>query len=294
MDRSSTRTKYDDDQISLDTCIDVSDPECSCCGQDQTERKRSLSSVILPVQDRFKIFSWIRHFTKSFTSFLIDKKSHLSILQNENEVLNGEEKPLNRLSNFQPQKTLGLSDDGLARDKMKSMPHKKRIHRIAKDVLEHSTFDILSFPFQPRISKGQLRNAEIEKLLERYRKEESMEVRVFLTGYPESISTLLTSMKIASGIKLSSVELEKLKQNIYRHIVRSMQRLLTNMEVSKITLENQGNEIHASTILDQPVMMDVNIRLEEIAIALNALWNDSGVIQSLQDLREKLIFDHEE
>lgn len=294
MDKYSTRTKYDDDQISLDTCIDLSDPECSCCGQDQTARKRSLSSVTLPVEDRFKIFSWIRNFTKSFNPFLLDKKSHLSILQDGNKVLNGEEKPLNRPSNFQPQTTLGLSDDDLARDKMKSIPHIKGIDRIAKDVSEHYTFDILSFPFQLRNSKGQLRNAEIEKLLEKYRKEESMEVRVFLTGYPESISTLLTSMKIASGIKLSSDELEKLKQNIYRHIVRSMQRILTNMEVPKIKFENQGNEIHASTVLDQPVTMNVNIRLEEIAIALNALWNDSGLIQSFQDLSKKLIFDHEE
>ncbi|KAJ8037941.1 Guanine nucleotide-binding protein G(o) subunit alpha [Holothuria leucospilota] len=126
--------------------------------------------------------------------------------------------------------------------------------------------------------KAKLRSEQIDVELEESSKEDKS-VKILLLGAGESgKSTLVKQMKIIHSDGFTIADLLSFKPAVLDNLVSSMRYVLSGMGQLRIPLANYRNKVHAQTILQCYRCFDENIVMRPaIAVALRALWKDSGV-----------------
>lgn len=122
------------------------------------------------------------------------------------------------------------------------------------------------------------RSREIDKQLS-IENQGSHENILILGASQTGKSALLNSMKIFYNhdYVFDYDFRQGLKGVIFIRTVRGMRAILEGMEYSKGFLEHQKNEQHVQTILLHPAMMKWEPFSLDLALAIRALWSDSGV-----------------
>ncbi|KAL9117504.1 MAG: hypothetical protein Q9187_005958 [Circinaria calcarea] len=102
--------------------------------------------------------------------------------------------------------------------------------------------------------------------------------RVLLLGASESgKTTILKSLQLLLRGGYTLAELGVFKKIIFSYMIQSMRVLLEEMEGLEMPLDDQKNVDHVSTILMQPVAMEVESLAPGVMDAMTALWKDSNV-----------------
>ena len=93
-------------------------------------------------------------------------------------------------------------------------------------------------------------------------------------------------MKLIHDGGYSPEEKESFKEIIFSNTVQSMRVILEAMETMGIRFRDENNHKHSSTILNLPNQIEGDHLPPEVAIAIKALWNDSGIQDVFSRSRE--------
>lgn len=122
------------------------------------------------------------------------------------------------------------------------------------------------------------KNDEIDLALKKDKQNARNQVRLLLLGAGESgKSTILKQMKLIHDNGYTKEELMAFREVIFSNTIQSMQVVLEAMNNLGIPFEHAENEAHKAVVLDQPNQIDASVFPQEVAVAMKALWNDSGV-----------------
>ncbi|XP_022102416.1 guanine nucleotide-binding protein G(o) subunit alpha-like [Acanthaster planci] len=127
--------------------------------------------------------------------------------------------------------------------------------------------------------RARLHSEAIDRQLIQMSKEEEHIVKILLLGAGESgKSTLVKQMKIIHSDGFTNHELMSFKPAVLDNLLSSMKYVLNGMGLLRIPLANPRNKIYAQTILQCHRCFDEQVKMRtSIAIALRALWNDTGI-----------------
>ncbi|XP_021931978.1 guanine nucleotide-binding protein G(o) subunit alpha-like [Zootermopsis nevadensis] len=128
-------------------------------------------------------------------------------------------------------------------------------------------------------SKARRRSEEIDKQLGELAKQEHNVIKILLLGAGESgKSTLVKQMKIIHSDGFTKEELRSFRPTVMDNLLSSMKYVLTGMGLLRINLQSAKNKAHAQTVLISSSCFDKSFNiLPNVAIALQALWQDRGV-----------------
>jgi guanine nucleotide-binding protein subunit alpha len=128
-------------------------------------------------------------------------------------------------------------------------------------------------------SKARRRSDEIDKQLGELAKQERNVIKILLLGAGESgKSTLVKQMKIIHSDGFTKEELRSFRPTVMDNLLSSMKYVLTGMGLLRINLQSAKNKAHAQTVLISSSCFDKSFNiLPNVAIALQALWQDRGV-----------------
>eukprot|EP00040_Diaphanoeca_grandis_P005861 m.34810 g.34810 ORF g.34810 m.34810 type:complete len:354 (-) comp17041_c0_seq1:23-1084(-) len=105
-------------------------------------------------------------------------------------------------------------------------------------------------------------------------------IKLLLLGAGESgKSTLVKQMKIIHGDGYSVQELTSYKTTVIDNLAHSMRIVLEAMGTLKLNLGDQQNRVHVKKVL-QHCQTGASTLPKEVAIAIKALWQDTGVQES--------------
>ena len=112
-------------------------------------------------------------------------------------------------------------------------------------------------------------------------------VNLLLLGPSQSgKSTLLGTLKSLHRGGYDDDERESYREIIFTTIIQSMRNTLEKIQLLEIELDDEENDNHVQTMLLQPAMTKDKELLEEAAVAIAALWNDSAVKSCYQSSKE--------
>lgn len=128
-------------------------------------------------------------------------------------------------------------------------------------------------------SKARRHSEEIDRQLGELAKQERNVIKILLLGAGESgKSTLVKQMKIIHNDGFTKDELRSFRPTVMDNLLSSMKYVLSGMGLLRINLQSFRNKSHAQTILISSSCFDKSFNvLPEVAIALQALWQDRGV-----------------
>jgi guanine nucleotide-binding protein G(i) subunit alpha len=93
-------------------------------------------------------------------------------------------------------------------------------------------------------------------------------------------------MKLIHDGGYSPEEKESFKEIIFSNTVQSMRVILEAMETMGIRFRDENNQKHSATVLNLPNQIEGDHLPQEVAIAIKALWNDTGVQEVFNRSRE--------
>ncbi|XP_065826477.1 guanine nucleotide-binding protein G(o) subunit alpha-like [Oscarella lobularis] len=131
----------------------------------------------------------------------------------------------------------------------------------------------------PEAREAKLKSDEIDRELQRSRRERQNVLKILLLGAGESgKSTLVKQMKIIHGDGFTEQELIGYRVTICDNVLSSMKIVLNGMGTLRISLDVPSNKIHAETVLSsvEPLQIDGTID-PDVGVALQALWTDKNV-----------------
>ncbi|PSN32862.1 Guanine nucleotide-binding protein G(o) subunit alpha [Blattella germanica] len=128
-------------------------------------------------------------------------------------------------------------------------------------------------------AKARRRSEEIDKQLGELAKQERNVIKILLLGAGESgKSTLVKQMKIIHSDGFTKEELRSFRPTVMDNLLSSMKYVLTGMGLLRINLQSAKNKAHAQTVLISSSCFDKSFNiLPNVAMALQALWQDRGV-----------------
>ncbi|KAJ9573892.1 hypothetical protein L9F63_008752 [Diploptera punctata] len=128
-------------------------------------------------------------------------------------------------------------------------------------------------------AKARRRSEEIDKQLGELAKQERNVIKILLLGAGESgKSTLVKQMKIIHSDGFTKEELRSFRPTVMDNLLSSMKYVLTGMGLLRINLQSAKNKAHAQTVLISNTCFDKSFNiLPNVALALQALWQDRGV-----------------
>eukprot|EP00051_Salpingoeca_urceolata_P010532 m.128841 g.128841 ORF g.128841 m.128841 type:complete len:354 (+) comp16748_c2_seq1:223-1284(+) len=131
------------------------------------------------------------------------------------------------------------------------------------------------------------RNAAIEKQLAAEKDKAARTVKLLLLGAGESgKSTLVKQMKIIHGDGFSPAELRSYKPTVCDNLVHSIRAVLEAMGALAINLGNSANRIHVKAVLSYIELGAQGGLPADLAAAIKALWQDSGVQECFRRANE--------
>lgn len=132
-------------------------------------------------------------------------------------------------------------------------------------------------------------NKEIDRQLQRDRKDMRRELKLLLLGTGESgKSTFIKQMRIIHGSGYSKSDRLKFKVLIHRNILTAIQALINAMEMLEIAFESA--DIEMQDLLDVRPEDIVELRQEQFQ-SISHIWRDKGVQQCYQRRREYQLSD---
>src|ERR1043165_5972019 len=99
-------------------------------------------------------------------------------------------------------------------------------------------------------------------------------------------STILKQMKLIHEGGYSQEERESFKEIIFSNTVQSMRVILEAMENMGLSLKNDGNQKHVTTITSLPNQIEGDHLPSEVSTAIKCLWADQGVLECFNRSRE--------
>jgi len=131
------------------------------------------------------------------------------------------------------------------------------------------------------------KNDQIEANLKAEQARLKNEVKMLLLGAGESgKSTILKQMKLIHDSGYTQEEREAYKEIIFSNTVQSMRVILEAMDAMSISLEHAENSSHKAVILGLPSQIESDVFPADAAVAVKALWQDSGVLACFARSRE--------
>jgi len=135
--------------------------------------------------------------------------------------------------------------------------------------------------------EGRRVNDDIEDQLKRDKIKLKNEVKMLLLGAGESgKSTILKQMKLIHDGGFTSEEKESYKEVIFSNTIQSMKVIIEAMQILNIPLGDSRNKQAAQLLLDVPGQTDGDVMPNDLAEAIQKLWQDSGVQTCFKRSRE--------
>ncbi|KAL4630132.1 guanine nucleotide-binding protein subunit alpha-14-like [Arapaima gigas] len=134
-------------------------------------------------------------------------------------------------------------------------------------------------------------NKEIERQLNRDKKDSRRELKLLLLGTGESgKSTFIKQMRIIHGSGYTDEDKKEFAKLVYQNIFTSMQAMIRAMETLNIQLADSQNTNYSSMVVE--VEVDKVVSMEPTLVeAIRSLWKDSGLQECYERRREYQLSD---